>query len=96
MGKEEWAGRCVLESGEALEGCAIQFPHGVIAYSNSQGYFSIRGKKAVSLPISVLPAIFAAPGDWIVVSAPDSISPRDTTLLAKSSNMPVLIVVKRK
>jgi hypothetical protein len=73
-GKFEFAGRVVNENGEPVEGAAVQIGK-TIAYSNSQGTFSIHGKKSDPLPMAVLPAIFATPGDWIVVSAPVSISP---------------------
>lgn len=84
-GKFEYVGRVVDEKGEPVEGAAVQIGR-VIAYSNSQGIFSIHGKKDVPQPIAVLPAIFAAPGNWIVVSIPDTISPTAS----------VSIVVRRK
>jgi hypothetical protein len=73
-GKYEFVGRVVDENGEPVEGAAVQIAK-TIAYSNSQGYFSVHGKKDVPQPMAVLPAIFAAPGDWIVISVPDTISP---------------------
>jgi hypothetical protein len=67
-------------------GCAIEVGKGIIAYSNTQGEWSVRVKKATPLPLAVLPAVFAAPGSWEVVTAPTEAIPET----------PVAIEVDRK
>ena len=73
-GKFEFVGKVVDEHGEPVEGAAVQIGK-VIAYSNSEGVFSVRAKKATPQPIAVLPAVFAVPGDWIAVNSPETATP---------------------
>lgn len=56
-------------------GCAIEVGKGIIAYSNTQGEWSVRVKKATPLPLAVLTAVFAAPGSWEVVASPEIATP---------------------
>ena len=80
LGRFEFIGRVVDQEGRPVDGAAVMVGR-VIAYSNSAGEFSVRTKKAKAEPLSVLPAIFAAPGDWEVVSAPKEVTAHDTTTL---------------
>jgi hypothetical protein len=93
-GKYEYSGRVLDEKGNAVSGAAVEIGR-VIAYTNDGGYFSVRGKKAVPLPVTVVPQIFATPGEWAIVSSPGMIEPHDGTA-TKGTGAPVLIVVKRK
>jgi hypothetical protein len=55
--------------------CVIEVGKGIIAYSNSQGEWPVRVKEATPLPLAVLPAVFVAPGEWIVKNAPSEAVP---------------------
>jgi hypothetical protein len=84
-GKFLISGTCRDKDGPVM-GCAIEVGKGIIAYSNTQGEWSVRVKKATPLPLAVLPAVFAAPGSWDVVTAPANAEPENS----------VAIVVKRR
>jgi hypothetical protein len=45
------------------------------AFTDSDGAFFVRFRKAKAVPIKVIPGDFVAPGNWHVISAPDTATP---------------------
>jgi len=66
-------GTCKDAHGEPVFGCAIQIGK-EIAYSDNRGEWSIRVKGTKSQPIAVVVNVFANPGDWRVVLAPETVA----------------------
>lgn len=65
-------GRVTDAEGEPFEGAALQIGD-ELAFSNSQGNFDLRVRKAGTLPFTVALEEFTAPGHYEVVSAPASV-----------------------
>jgi len=76
-------GICADEKGKPVYGCVIRADG--ILYSNNRGEWSIRVKNTKPQPIEVVPAVFAALGNWRVVSAS----------IEAAADKPVEIVVGR-
>jgi hypothetical protein len=74
IGKLEYTGIVVDDKGTPVEGAAVQVGK-IIAFTNSRGEFSVRTRKAREAEFTVLPAVFTAMGEWLVVSAPASVMP---------------------
>ena len=68
------SGRVVDVDGHPLEGAAVRIG-GDLAFTNSEGAFSIRVRKDQALPFAVLLDEFVAPGRYQVESAPDRVLP---------------------
>jgi len=84
-GKYEIHGFVLDDAGKPVEGAAIRVGKELV-YSDSAGAWSLRVKRAKSLPIAVQPEEFAAAGTWLCLSCPSSAAP-DTD---------ITIVVRRK
>jgi hypothetical protein len=76
-----------------VSGCAVQVGK-IIAYSNSQGEWSIRAKKKDAQAVAVLPAVFTAPGDWEVVSATAMAEPGKPTEIVVKRSQGVAVTTK--
>jgi hypothetical protein len=61
-------------SGLPVAGAAVLIGH-EIAFTDSDGTFFVRLWKRNVVPIKVVPGDFRAPGNWRVISAPDSATP---------------------
>jgi hypothetical protein len=83
-GKYVVAGTCRDQRGP-VAGCAIEAEGGTIAFSNEDGQWSLRVKKA-DVRIQVLPDIFATMGDFKIISTPNTVH----------AGSPADIVVKRQ
>ncbi len=68
------SGRVVDVDGHPLEGAAVRIG-GDLAFTNSEGAFSVRVRKDQALPFAVLLDEFVAPGRYQVESAPDRVLP---------------------
>lgn len=66
-------GRVVDEQGEPVRGAALRIDKDVV-YTNSQGQFFLREKKARSYRLEVLVEEFLVPGRFEVVSAPATVT----------------------
>jgi hypothetical protein len=66
-------GICEDKNGPVM-GCAVQVGK-IIAYSDSQGRWSVREKRSTAVSLAILPAVFSAPGLWEVVAAPTEATP---------------------
>lgn len=84
-GKYAITGRVVDAAGQPVAGAAVAVG-GQIVYTDDAGRFLARERKDRSVPVVVRPAEFAAPGAWVVVSAPASAAP----------NQEMTITVRRK
>jgi hypothetical protein len=60
--------------GQPVSGAAVVLGKAMI-FSNSAGAFYVRLRNAKPVPVRVVPEQFAAPGVWVVVSAPDTVQP---------------------
>jgi hypothetical protein len=61
-------------SGISVAGAAVLVGQ-EIAFTDSDGTFFVRFRKANAVAIKVVPGDFRAPGNWHVISAPDSATP---------------------
>jgi hypothetical protein len=61
-------------SGISVAGAAVLVGQ-EIAFTDSDGAFFVRFRKANAVAIKVVPEDFRAPGNWHVISAPDSATP---------------------
>jgi hypothetical protein len=64
-------------SGKPVAGAAVLVGKEV-AFTDFDGTFFVRFRKAKALPVRVVPEDFRAPGNWRVISAPDRVTPEPT------------------
>jgi hypothetical protein len=75
--------------GNPIEGAAVEL-NGEVVYTNSTGEFFLRAKHPQQYPIKVLLGEFLLPGQWEVVSAPDTV-----TATEERRAVPLTIVLRR-
>lgn len=71
MGRYIIRGRVRDEAGNPVEGAAVQLNQELV-YTNSAGEFFLRARHPERYAIAVKTEEFLLPGDWLVVSAPES------------------------
>jgi hypothetical protein len=76
------------DQGSPIEGAAVEL-NGEVVYSNSAGEFFLRTKHPQHYPIKVLVGEFLLPGEWEIVSAPETATAEDERRAA-----PVIIVLR--
>lgn len=76
------------DQGSPIEGAAVEL-NGEVVYSNSAGEFFLRTKHPQHYPIKVLLGEFLLPGEWEIVSAPETATAEDERRAA-----PVIIVLR--
>lgn len=62
-------------SGRPVAGAAVLVGK-EMAFTDLDGTFFVRFRKAKTVPIKVVPRDFRAPGNWRVISAPDLVTPQ--------------------
>ena len=72
-GKYLYTGKCVTPKGEPVA-CAVQIGKGVV-FANAKGEFKLPSNKRKALTMAVMPDQFIDPGQWIIVTAPTTITP---------------------
>jgi hypothetical protein len=73
-GRFEIHGVVLSKSGMPVVGAAIDLG-GQTVYTDHTGHFNARFRKAKPVPVQVRPQDFAAPGRWVVLSAPTTAQP---------------------
>lgn len=81
IGDAEFTGHVVDEAEQPVWGAAIQVGK-VIAYTDDDGFFSVRARKAGTRALAVIPATFATPGAWEVVTCPSEIASGNMVAIA--------------
>ncbi len=84
------SGRVVDEQGQPVGGAALLIG-GDPVFTNSEGEFFVRRKKAKSCSVEVMPAEFLTPGAFDVVSGPSSVTPSK-----EGSEGPITVIVRHR
>jgi hypothetical protein len=78
-------GTVVDRKGKPVTGAAVALGKETV-WSDSEGAFFVRQRKAQPVLVHVLPKEFSAPGTWVVVAAPDTAQPGQPVTIIVSTN----------